>query len=92
MISGGLSTEKPPWELHLLSQNDELMLGKRDAVIVFLAHRCLADWISLAKLLCTCLSDTKTYYHVSEVKYSEHVINVIKVFLNNAQKPYMNVF
>lgn len=68
MVSGGLPIDKPPWELHLLSQCDEAMPGKRDAVVVFLAHRCLADWISLAKLLCTCLSDTKPYYHTSEVK------------------------
>lgn len=66
LVSGGLSIDKPPWELHLLSQRDEVMPGKRDAVMVFLAHRCLADWISLAKLLCTCLSDTKPYYHTSE--------------------------
>ncbi|XP_050434285.1 uncharacterized protein LOC126841720 isoform X2 [Adelges cooleyi] len=66
LVSRGLSIDKPPWELHLLSRNDLSMPGKRDSVVVFVAHRCLADWMSLAKLLCTCLSDTKTYYHVSE--------------------------
>lgn len=79
--------DKPPWELHLLSQNDELMPGKRDAVIVFLAHRCLADWLSLAKLLCTCLSDTKPYYHTSEVnslKYKYKVIKWLKLKKNDA--------
>lgn len=70
LVSGGLSIEKPPWELHSLSQRDEQTPGKCDAVVVFLAHRCLADWMSLAKLLCTCLSDTKPYYHASEVKHT----------------------
>ncbi|KAL5233501.1 hypothetical protein ACI65C_000911 [Semiaphis heraclei] len=81
LVSGGLSIDKPPWELHLLSQRDEVMPGKRDAVVVFLAHRCLADWISLAKLLCTCLSDTKPYYHTSEnptkIRYLTSVVRTV---------------
>ncbi|XP_050544153.1 uncharacterized protein LOC126907119 [Daktulosphaira vitifoliae] len=81
LVSRGLSIEKSPWELHLLSQNNESMNGKRDSVVIFIAHRCLADWMSLAKLLCTCLSDTKTYYHLSDkptkIRYLTSILRTI---------------
>lgn len=66
LISKPLSLERPLWEMIVVGGGDQD--GARDTVLVCRVHPCIADGISLMRVLCQALSDN----HVQHLPQKPH--------------------
>ena len=60
LLGEGLTTDKPPWEMHVLQDTGK----KAVTVAVLRVHQSVADGTALVKMLCRCLGDTEVSPHV----------------------------
>lgn len=60
LVSKKLPADKPPWELRVVSQSVDC--SSTDTIIILRIHQCLADGMTLIKILCTKLVDTRASY------------------------------
>lgn len=58
LLGEKLAADKPPWELRVVFQSAEADCSSTDTVLILRIHRCLADGMTLVKVLCTKLVDT----------------------------------
>ena len=65
LISKKLPTDKSPWELRVLSQSIDC--SSTDTIIILRVHQSLADGMTLIKILCTKLADTRASYTAFKV-------------------------
>ncbi|KAG8224818.1 hypothetical protein J437_LFUL002264, partial [Ladona fulva] len=58
LIAAGLPASKPPWEMRVIRGYGKHM----DTVAVLRVHQCLADGMSLVRLLCHALADSRVLH------------------------------
>jgi Wax ester synthase-like Acyl-CoA acyltransferase domain len=80
LLHCGLALEKPPWELHVLSQYGRHL----DTAVVVRVHQCLADGMALVRVLCHALSDTRVLHvpqkpHFGGLTFSVNAIRALLV-------------
>lgn len=83
LVSKKLPANKPPWEFRVVSQSVDC--SSTDTIIILRIHQCLADGMTLIKILCTKLVDTRASYTALRVgrtfrMYVEVVIYVCNIF------------
>lgn len=64
-MSKKLPTDRSPWELRVLSQSIDC--SSTDTIIILRVHQSLADGMTLIKILCTKLADTRASYTAFKV-------------------------
>lgn len=72
LVSKKLPRDKPLWELRVVSQAVDC--SSTDTIVILRVHQCLADGMTLIKILCTKLTDTRASY--TALKVFAHTVNI----------------